>query len=631
MATADSRGAFEIRGLPRDSVVMKASAAGFRTSNEEINLKGTRASAERDIFLEKGARVAGIVRDPTGEAVVGAVVTVLMGWDTSFEDYWRIGIGSGRALKTDENGAFTIDGITVETWANYRVTAFHPVRGSAVSDPLKFKVIDEELRTVLTVFDHGIIEGDVKDDEQMAVSGVKLKLQRSDPLKIEKQEQEVETDNSGHYRFDGLAEGDYVVRIDAEGFSASTRHGIQIRRTKATTNLEFILERGRPLRFTVKGPDEKPVSAARISIRSRKGGSAGGQTDIEGVLALQNAPDGPYQLNVTASGFANYSDRSVEVDSAGEITVTLKARAQVTGQVLNAVTREPIDSFHVVLGQEQTNQNRRHRNASQSYDERAEGKFELGADDGQYRVTVNAEGFTPYVSDVIDVANAISPPPLEILLSPGCFLEGYVRGIDGTPIAAADIYYRNSFDLNSGFFGGTRTEADGYFYLPDLSPGSIDVALSASGRFPIRVVEQVIVTHDRRNWLEETLVSECTLKLHWSLDPRIPTNSRRRAHIQFTMFSTNEQQLLSWSSQSSPIKGKSYLILQPSISWGEYAHQPERTFPHFPCGEYRLVATWMGRKFETTFSLHPGSSKEISISFTSSETSESPSTVPGHR
>lgn len=71
---------------------------------------------------------------------------------------------------------------------------------------------------------------------------------------------------------------------------------------------------------TVQNSQEEPVSGASVSIQGTEiSSTTGGQ----GGCTLQNVPEGSQTINVTATGYQNYSDTINVSSSNNEITIIL--------------------------------------------------------------------------------------------------------------------------------------------------------------------------------------------------------------------------------------------------------------------------------------------------------------------
>jgi len=223
VAIAGHDGSFELLGLEGGTVHLDAVAAdAVSSSDERIDFEAGPARDGVVLQLVPGARVRGRVHDEEGKAVAGANVTLSAGFDP-FSMFAEGGmeIASPASVRTDANGAFLFDPVTVPRVLQVR--AYSDAFAPAPAQKLELQPGDE--RTVDLLLSHGAtLRVRVTDGSGAALSGATCKLE---PTKINLTDltsdsggfgrENVKTDADGVARFVGVASGDWRVRASFAG------------------------------------------------------------------------------------------------------------------------------------------------------------------------------------------------------------------------------------------------------------------------------------------------------------------------------------------------------------------------------------------------------------------------------
>ncbi|AQT69652.1 putative transmembrane transcriptional regulator (anti-sigma factor) [Anaerohalosphaera lusitana] len=195
-----------------------------------------------------------------------------------------------------------------------------------------------------------------------------------------------------------------------------------------------------------------------------------------------------FEIDGLESGYYRlvFSGRYIEtkvmegVQSGGEkLNVRLEARekAHIKGVVLAGDTGEIIPRFQVRLHRviDGEGERRPHPGGWYHFQSR-DGRFDVEADDGVYRVEVDAEGWAPTLSEPIDT-EASSGVLVE--LQRGGDLIGRVVDTEGRPVAGAKVIPLSKAgeswrEASESFFsdaGHVLTDENGVFVLEDLPVG----------------------------------------------------------------------------------------------------------------------------------------------------------------
>src|SRR5205085_3938971 len=87
-------------------------------------------------------------------------------------------------------------------------------------------------------------------------------------------------------------------------------------------------------------PSKAVVPGASVTIKSvERGSTQTATTNEEGVATITNLQPGQYDVTVTGSGFAPYTQRA-QVTVGGRLTLEAELSAQARGEVVNVVAGE---------------------------------------------------------------------------------------------------------------------------------------------------------------------------------------------------------------------------------------------------------------------------------------------------
>ncbi len=160
------------------------------------------------------------------------------------------------------------------------------------------------------------------------------------------------TGADGAYSFAALVPGTYWILATAPGMQV-VRSGPVIVRDGAETAVDPIaLAVGHPLTGRVLGPGDVPVAGASVWVRSGRGQPYfRGQTesDADGRFEMGALPPGAMRVEVTKAGFLRFERADVDASRDEELVVRLESGLRITGTVVDAVTRRPVERFAVAV------------------------------------------------------------------------------------------------------------------------------------------------------------------------------------------------------------------------------------------------------------------------------------------
>lgn len=250
-ATAGKDGAFEIRGLPRTAVQLRAESETAASKVTTVSLDKQQREAKVQLVLDVTGTIAGIVVDEKGVAVpevqVNAFPDFMGGGGT--EDVALAGMSTAT---TDGGGAFVVRGLPegpYRLWAG-RTTMAREWGQQGVSA----KVGDQSVK--ITLASPGKLVG-------------KLALETGKPPKLASVAagyQPGVTAVGGAFEVPELTPGQYEVFIRGPEFAQLVKHDVKIEPGKTTDLGTITLVRGRRLAGRVVDGQGNPVPNAKVKV-----------------------------------------------------------------------------------------------------------------------------------------------------------------------------------------------------------------------------------------------------------------------------------------------------------------------------------------------------------------------------
>jgi hypothetical protein len=347
------------------------------------------------------------------------------------------------------------------------------------------------------------IHGRVVDETKSAISGAKVTATVANASF--RCEQSVTTDGAGAFTLDALAQGQYFVAAECEGFTPANRS--QIEAGGADVELQLQIQGG------VNGVvvDEEtgaPVVDFELTVmQSFKGrGPVPGKVhahvhDTGGRFELKNLDPGLLQIQGKAAGYAESLSDEFQV-VRGQVTPSIRVGMNrggtVTGSVVDKAGKA-VPNAVVILRTNKMKDNPINaifRGVASGDPEQkvrgdAEGRFKLELIvPGTYQVAVRQVGFAPFELNDLEVRRNQVTDAGKLALSRGAKVHGHVYGLDGKPLVGAVV---NAVSTSADFMTA-RSDNDGAFLIPALPPGDYKVTV---GQFnstpPINPLEMIII------------------------------------------------------------------------------------------------------------------------------------------
>ncbi len=452
--TSDDAGHYEfLVGRGAHARHMKIWADGFAPSSQDAPIPETAEEHRLDFTLAHGGRIAGRVVDEAGEPIAGARVS------TSLKRY---------VIESDEDGQFVLPSVdaTVEHYVLAEKLGYLRSGESARVGAEDFVIVLKRGSTILGV---------VLDGEGEPVAGAHV---RCYDARFFNASSSSYSDENGEFELRYSQTGARDLSVERRGF---VKHTSKVEIREDMGPIEVRLERGGSIRGIVADATGAPLPGARVVCRGRneKGWlfevGTKAFADENGAFAIEDLPD--YALTVVAylRGYLPGSQPGITRGMTG-VTVTLQRGASVAGRVLDAATRQPIESFELVISNEDDVDERFRKadrvNGTDGYWKSSFGGFPLGQ---QLWIAISAEGYARQKL----TAEAMVDPPREqvlVLMKRGSSIQGIVHDdSSGKPVAGATVkLVAGSGDLGHIGFDTVptvTTNEKGEFEFKTANPG----------------------------------------------------------------------------------------------------------------------------------------------------------------
>lgn len=332
--TTDAGGSFALHGLPARTV--------------HVSINGDPGISEfRQI--EAPAENVTIELLPTVD-ISGRVVTV----DGAAVSDFTIGIGRpqegpGFYSSTerdqafhDPEGKFRLENIVVRP-TEIIVTAPGYRRARVRVELAKGKNVDD---VEVKLEAGGRVTGRITNASGAALEGARVAIDEGGKVNYQ---ESVTSDASGEYTLEGAPLGEHAVLFSKQGF-APVKKSITVDRSG--TRVDAQLSEGLSLQGRVVTDTGTPVADAEVNAWSSAANSGGNQTttDGNGRFRIAGLSSGIYRLHAAKQGFVEGRADDVDIERAGEVTLTLRQGATIVGRVTGVELGRPDAQVRVGVG-----------------------------------------------------------------------------------------------------------------------------------------------------------------------------------------------------------------------------------------------------------------------------------------
>ena len=310
----------------------------------------------------------------------------------------------------------------------------------------------------------GSVSGRVVDADGWPLAGVTVKdgFGSSVPLA-----EPVVTGPDGSFRL-AVSRLKYVFpEAHKEGMAMGVpRDGKRVDLGEDVSGVKIVMYLDRPIRGRIVSAAGLPVSGAAVTCAAERPGHAyrftAARSDAVGRFYLGPIPDvGTYQINVTALSYRPVERSRVEPGALLEIE--LKGMGRIEVVPVSGETGKPVRPTHLTLVTGAEDLDLRHWSwvgsvgqfkPEQEGIEVGPGRFVVPTEgSGRYRVRVEADGFTPGWTDVVEIEGTRDAGPFTVVMDQGFEIRGVVvLAENGEPIAGAvvELAVRRAESITAG-------------------------------------------------------------------------------------------------------------------------------------------------------------------------------------
>jgi protocatechuate 3,4-dioxygenase beta subunit len=511
-------GSFEVKGVRTGPVKLKIDADGFLAATATVDVKKAWTTPV-EVLLVGESVLAGTVKDEKGAPIAGARVRVevpardpMIGMIAGMT-----GGGVSRSAFADDKGAYEVHGLA-EGERKVRV------------DAPKFLLLEDKVQipaqaaaTRAYALRPGFkLAGTVTGPDGKPFAGAKIHATGKPAagggfgvmFGMGQSSDAVATSGAdGRWAADGLPEGPFEVKAQAEGFLDATVENVDAGRQDVALTLGAAATiRGRVVNLVdmkpvagakvqrAAGGDDKPTAGApagrprggrggrggRVNpMLALLGGGASVETGPDGTFEMKGVEAGAYDLTASGKGFAKSEATSVTC-VAGQVLdgveLRLPAGVAVSGRVVERSTGAGVPGAVVwaagggmfggfamsdALGGEP-----KAPDTAISARTDADGRFTLeGLEPGAVSLEVRASDHAPATQAGITAPSG----DVVVQIGVGGVVEGHVAKSDGSPVSGAQIV------LGMGAMGGgggmAKTDSSGDYRIERVKPGKYPIKL----------------------------------------------------------------------------------------------------------------------------------------------------------
>ncbi len=432
--------------------------------------------------LDAGWAVGGIVVDEDGNPVEGATVSPSLKFKKRPGDFSEL--YSGEDIQVDADGKWSFSCVPAsmrEIHVTINHPDFMPGRHMLTRGEYGIELGTEPTRKI--ELKHGaMIVGTVKDEADNPIAGAAIRTKFFNELR------ETTTDDDGTYFLAGCEPRMTRIVASAKGRALELQ---EIRVEPGMAPVDFVLKPGGKIRVRVLDEDDKPIPRTRIFFQRWRGhidyfefDHVNEYTDANGVWEWNEAPLDEFKADICRPNGMQLEEQPL-VARDEEYVFRPPSLLVISGKVVDAKTKEPVNKFRVVPGW-RWEDSRLHWSQDEAH-EAAEGRYETERNRGLvHLVRIEADGYQSAVSRDIkfDEGNVT----IDFELEPAANIAPAIVTPDGTPAAGARVVV--------GIAGSQIHIENGA--IDDGSTYAAKYVADEAGRFSIPPQDgpfQIVVTH----------------------------------------------------------------------------------------------------------------------------------------
>jgi uncharacterized GH25 family protein len=334
-AVSEKDGSFEVRGLSRVKLQVRASSDDASSKVVDIDAAATAHTKDLKLVLDETGTIAGVVVDDEGKPVPEIQVAAIADYFAA-ERPSLVGVTSAT---TDGAGAFTLRGLPD---GSYRL---RPLRGGASmtgweAQGVSAKVGDKNVKLTLPAPATLVGRVQLENGNPPKLANVQLGYHPATPAAAD-----------GSFTIVDLEPGKYDVRVLGPEFAQLTKSDVELTAGKTTDVGTLVVTRGRKLTGRVVDASGTPVIGARVTVSKTLLSMEGAQDQLDAIAEMTGArsattdQDGGFTIIGIAKthafagaehpdkGRANPVDIPEGSDDPPPVTLALRPFGSITGKV----------------------------------------------------------------------------------------------------------------------------------------------------------------------------------------------------------------------------------------------------------------------------------------------------------
>ena len=497
-ARTDAEGRYHLRQVPAEMplviVARPPPGQGLQPDRRKLTALQPGERRELDCVLQRGSRVAGLVRSLDEQPLASAAVE-LRRIDLSMSDLSGFEEDGERGEEeTDAEGRFAFEEVPD---GKYFVVLDETGYRAVKSAKLELRA-GREVDDVVLVADPGLtVAGTVIDADDKPVAEAIVWGRRPRSLMDfsaafdDGGNTRGRTDAEGRFQLAGFEAGKVELTVRAPGFIASEQEvqagasdvTIELRPSCSLSGIVVSTADGEPVHdfragLALAGGIFDPSDPLGIEKRMRSAtGSQAFRQREDGTFTLEGLEPGTYDLTVQAQGYGDTTVAGLEIGAEGRKgqVVMLPPEAVVTGQVVTARTGQPIEGAEVApragSGIEQIFEGMMGQGPRASTD--GEGRFRIGGLDSQpVSLNVRHPAFREHTAEALVLQPGERRDLGRIALSDGGRIFGRVLDQGGRGVPSVVVLLTNS---TGTMVKRDSTDPAGRYEIRGLPPGTFNV------------------------------------------------------------------------------------------------------------------------------------------------------------
>ncbi|PIE22114.1 MAG: hypothetical protein CSA62_14160 [Planctomycetota bacterium] len=538
--SSDAEGNYAFPGVPpgQDYAILAAGPGMAPAEARDVDLApGQRVT--RHLRGARGAKIVGTVRYASGAPARGAIAGFV------YLDLSRIlfTAGKGNLVETDAEGRFVLENV-----GPGQVAVTSMVDGMGLAEPQRLFISEGGVfETELVLGEGYALEGRVVDEQERPLAGASVTVRSFErPMGLDLsvitqlRPIKVTSNADGKFVVQGLSASRLFVTAEKSGYleaRESFRH-----REGQKDELVLKMGKGRFLSGRVVDQEGKAITRFRVRHRPENDGrrrrfgaprwarpqrhpnpytkrapwSQPGEEELraaDGRFRIGPLAATKWRVSVEAEGFLPSPAQSVEVkleEDPQELSFKLDRGATVRGRVLSKAGQQPIADVQVTWRKDR--EPRRLGFLPIKIDAQPEdmdfmalssamsvrstltdskGRFELTGlpRDTELRLTARHPEYAKGNVRKLKLDQNSATRELTIEMSQGGKILGFVRGLDGRPVASTTVM---ALSIGAGVMRSGTTDQRGYYQIDALDPGNYMVIKTKADSFSSRLLQEIM-------------------------------------------------------------------------------------------------------------------------------------------